>query len=123
MKIFTINPISFGYKSILKTYWLAGKMPSVKYDMGGNLLTKKNCTIGHMLAKSKRGSSELANYMLETKNYNMAKGNLPFSKFFNWDDFLAYCKQFEDIKLPNFDGLNYIAMITKTAERLLKQGK
>ena len=29
----------------------------------------------------------------------------------------------KDIKLPNFDGWKYVLDITKTAERLIKQGK
>ena len=117
------NPISFKYKSILKSYWLEDMLPSVKYDMGGNLLTKKNCTLGHMLAHSKKGKSELANYMLETKGYNMMKSNQPFSKFFSTEAFEAYCKQFEKVNLPGLNGLNYISMITKTAKRLLREGK
>ena len=48
-------------------------MPTVKYDMGGNLLTKDNCTLGHMQPHSKGGKSCLANYMLETSQYNMSK--------------------------------------------------
>lgn len=117
------NPISFKYKSILKSYWLEDMMPSVKFDMGGNQLTKKNCTLGHMLAHSKKGKSELANYMLETKGYNMMKSNKPFSQFFTQEGFDTYCKQFEKVDLPGFDGLNYIGMITKTAKRLLRERK
>ena len=115
--------INFGYKSILKTYWLKGKMPTVLYDMGGNLLTKKNVTLGHMLPHSKGGKSCLANYMLETAQYNMNKGNQPFSKFFNSDAFKAYCEQFKSVDLPDFSGKGYVEQITKTAERLVKQGK
>lgn len=118
-----IKPISFKYKSLLKTYWLKGKMPQVKYDMGGNLLTKKNCTIGHMQARSKGGKSSMCNYMLETRAYNMAKSDKPFSKFFDWDKFLRYCEQFKNIVLPGFNGDNYVSKITANAERLLRQGK
>ena len=115
--------INFGYKSILKTYWLKGKMPTVLYDMGGNLLTKKNVTLGHMLPHSKGGKSCLANYMLETLGYNMNKSNQPFSKFFNQEAFDKYCAQFETIELPDFSGKGYIEQITRTAERLVRQGK
>ena len=98
-------------------------MPSVKFDMGGNLLTKKNCTLGHMLPHSKGGHTSLYNLMLETKGYNMSKGNFPFSKFFNKEAFEKYCKQFEDIELPGFDGKDYIEKITKTAKRLIRERK
>ena len=118
-----VNQISFGYKSILKTEWLHGNMPTVKYDMGGNLLTAKNVTLGHMQPHSKRGTSGLANLMLETKRYNNDRSNMPFSSVFNQEGFDRYCKQFEGIKLPGFNGNGYIDMITKTAKRLLRQGK
>lgn len=115
--------INFGYKSILKTYWIKGKMPQVQFDMGGNLLTKANVSLGHMLPHSKGGHTSLANLMLETKKYNMSKGNAPFSKFFDQEMFDKYCAQFEEIDLPEFNGKNYVEKITKTAKRLIREGK
>lgn len=123
MKITPINQVSFKYKSILKTEWLKGNMPSVKYDMGGNKLTKDNVTNGHMLAHSKGGKTNINNLMLETANYNFMKSNKPFSQFYDEKSFKAYCSQFEKIKLPNFNGLDYIYRITRTAYKLLKEGK
>lgn len=123
MKINTIQQISFKYKSILKTEWLKGNMPDVKYDMGGNLLTKDNITNGHMLAHSKGGKTNLSNLMLETANYNFMKSNKPFSLFFTKEGFDKYCKQFEKINLPDFNGLDYVYRITKNAYNLIKQGK
>ena len=115
--------INFGYQSVLKTYWLKGKMPSVKFDMGGNRLTKENISLGHMLPHSKGGPTSLSNLMLETRKYNMMKGNSPFSMFFDKEAFEKYCEQFKGIDLPEFNGKDYVKMITKTAQRLLKQGK
>ena len=123
MKITNNQQFNFGYKSILKTEWLNGNMPTVKYDMGGNLLTAQNITLGHMQPHSKRGSSGLANFMLETKRYNNNKGNMPFSSTFSQSGFDSYCKQFEGINLKGFNGDGYVQMITKTAKRLLRQGK
>lgn len=123
MQIGFIKPIQFGYRSILKTEWLKGNMPSVTHDMAGNLLTKENITNGHMLPHSKKGATALHNLMLETKEYNLLKGNKPFSSFFDFDGFKAYCEQFKDIKLENFDGMEYITSIAKTALKLLKEGK
>ena len=91
--------------------------------MGGNLLTKENVSNGHMLAHSKGGKTNLSNLMLETRTYNNMKSNKPFSWFFTKEAFDAYCEQFKNIQLPNFNGLEYIEKITKNAERLLKQGK
>ena len=118
-----MQAVSFGYKSILKTYWLKDLMPTVKFDMGGNFLTKKNVTLGHMLPHSKGGHTSICNLMLETKGYNMSKGNLHFSRFFDEDAFDMYCKQFEEIKLPDFNGRDYIEKITRTAKRLLRERK
>ena len=117
-----IQPISFQYRSVLKTEWLKGNMPEVTHDMAGNLLTADNITNGHMQAHSKGGKTNLGNLMLETKDYNFMKGNQPFSKFFTKEGFDAYCEQFKSICLPNFDVLEYIARITKTAKRLLRLG-
>ena len=123
MKVNFIKPISFQYKSVLKTEWLKGNMPEVTKDMEGNLLTKDNCTLGHMLPHSKGGKTVIDNLMLETKDYNFMKGNSPFSWFFTKEGFEAYCEQFKNVNLPNFNGLEYIEKITKTAKRLLKLGK
>ena len=123
MKINPVQPISFKYKSILKTEWLKGNMPDVKFDMGGNRLTKDNITNGHMLAHSKGGKTKLDNLMLETANYNFMKSNKPFSQFYDEELFKAYCKQFEKVDLPDFNGLDYIYRITKNAYNILKQGK
>ena len=98
-------------------------MPDVKYDMGGNLLTKDNITNGHMLAHSKGGKTKLDHLMLETANYNFAKSNKPFSQFYDEGAFQAYCKQFEKVNLPDFNGLDYIYRITQNAYKLIKQGK
>ena len=123
MYINPINQITFKYKSVLKTEWLKGNMPDVKYDMGGNLLTKDNVTNGHMLAVSKGGKTCEENLMLETAIYNFMKGNKPFSWFFTKEGFETYCKQFLNIKLPNFDGVAYVFKITKNADFLLRNGK
>ena len=116
-------PIVFGYRSILKTEWLKGNLPDVKYDMGGNRLTKDNITNGHMLAHSKGGRTVMSNLMLETANYNFMKGNKPFSWFYTKEAFDRYCEQFKKVRLPRLNGMDYIFKITKNAERLLKNGK
>lgn len=123
MSVPAVRAISFGYKSKLKTEWLKGNMPSVKYDMAGNRLTKDNVTNGHMLAHSKGGKTEISNLMLETADYNFMKGNKPFSWFFTQEGFDMYCEQFKKIKLPDFNGLDYIFKITKTKDRLLRLEK
>lgn len=117
------NPISFKLKTVLKTEWLKGNMPTVKHDIGGNLLTRENVTNGHMLAKSKGGVSKLTNITLESMEYNMFKGDKPFSWFFDTKNFMRYCDEVSKVKLPNFDGMEYVKGIIANALNLLKEKK
>lgn len=55
MKINQITPISFTYKSPLKTEWLKGNMPSVTHGIYGGILTKDNITLEHIKPHSKGG--------------------------------------------------------------------
>lgn len=116
-------PISFGLKSTLKTEWLNGNIPTLKHDIGGNLLTTENVTNGHMLAKSKGGSNALYNLTLETMAYNTLKGNKPFSWFFDTKNFMQYCDEIKDVRLPNFNGAEYVKSIIANAFDLLKGNK
>jgi hypothetical protein len=98
-------------------------MPTVKHDIGGNLLTKENATNGHMLAKSKGGLTNAKNITLETFDYNQLKGNKPFSWFFDVKNFMQYCDEMAQVNLKNFNGLEYVRGIIETAFGLLKEGK
>ena len=42
--------IAFGYKSVLKTYWREGKLPTVKKDIYGKEII--NETVEHIIPKS-----------------------------------------------------------------------
>lgn len=117
------NKISFTYNNILKREWLKGNMPSVKHDIGGNLLTKENVSLGHMMARSKGGTNELSNFTLETIDYNCMKGNKPFSWFFDVKNFMQYCDEVSKVRLPKFNGLEYAKSIIANAFTLLKEGK
>lgn len=117
------NPISFKLKTVLKTEWLNGNMPTVIHDIGGNILTPENVTNGHMLARSKGGTNELKNITLETMAYNNMKGNKPFSWFFDAKNFMQYCEEMKQVKLPNFDGWEYVKSIITTAFELVKDKK
>lgn len=123
MKIAPFSTILFGYKSVLKTEWLKGNMPSVKHDIGGNILTKENITNGHMLPVSKGGKTNLKNLTLETLNYNQMKGNKPFSWFFDVKNFMRYCEEMSKVELPNFKGIEYVKGIIETAFELIKGKK
>jgi len=98
-------------------------MPTVKHDIGGNLLTRENITDGHMLALSKGGKTNLKNLTLETYDYNQLRGNKPFYWFFDTKNFMQYCDEMAKVKLPNFDGLEYVKGIIANAFELLKEKK
>ena len=123
MKIISNNPVSFGYKHMLKTYWLEGKLPSVTHGFYGGKLTKDNVTLEHILPHSKNGSTVLHNLALSKNTNNWARGNRPLSEFFSKEAFEQYCEQFKGVKLPFFNGTDYVNKITKTVERLLKTGQ
>ena len=124
MKIILINnPISFGYKHLIKTYYLQGKLPTVTKGFYGGELTKDTVTLEHLKPVSKGGKTELKNLVLSEDVKNWSRGNRPLTDVFNKEAFETYCEEFKGIKLPYFNGDEYIRQITKTIERLLKQGK
>lgn len=116
-----IIPINFGYKSILKTYFLKGKLPSVTKGFYGGELTKDNVTLEHLLPHSKKGKTVLNNLVLSKDVNNWNRGNRPLIEYYDPDLFKAYCEQFKGVKLREFNGGDYIKQITATVERLLKQ--
>lgn len=121
MKINQITPISFAYKSPLKTEWLKGNMPEVKYGLYGGLLTKDNITLEHIKPHSKGGKTTLKNLALAVDENNFKRGSAPLWKFLTKEMFEQYIEQFKNIFLPDFNGKEYAENLTKTVERLLKQ--
>ena len=121
MKINTISNVSFGYKSILKTHWLNGSLPNVTKGFYGGDLTKDTITLEHLKPVSKGGKTELKNLVLSEDIRNWNRGNKPLTEVFNKEAFQTYCEEFKGVKLPYFNGDDYIKQITKTIERLLKQ--
>ena len=113
-----IKPIAFGYKSVLKTYYQQGKLPSVTKDIYGNKLVDE--TIEHIIPKSKGGKSNLFNYALANAQTNHARSSDDIMKHTTFDNVYNWFKQFTDVKLPKLDGQEYIA---KTTKRLGETGK
>ena len=112
------NAITFGYHSPLKTLYKKGQMPKVIYGFYGDKLTPKNVTLEHLLPYSKGGASELDNFVLASKQNNLARGNDDIRKFANKECIVRYLSQFMGIKLPNFNGDKYIKGILQTLEKL-----
>ena len=111
--------IPFGYSSKLKTYYKRGKFPSVKYGFYGDRLTKDNVSLEHLLPHSKGGRTTLDNLVLASKQNNMARGNRDIANYLDPDNLKRYIEQFIPIKLPDFNGKQYVMDILKTINKLL----
>ena len=109
---------SFGYKSVLKTKWRKGKLPTVKYGFYGDVLTQDNLSLEHLKAHSKGGKTVLSNLVLASKPKNEARGNQDIRDYVDKEKAVKYLKQFIDIKLKDFNGNKYIIEIKKTLRRL-----
>ena len=109
--------IAFGYKSVLKTYWREGKLPTVKKDIYGKEIIKE--TVEHIIPKSKGGKSNLFNYAIANANDNFKRGSDDIMKYTTIDNVYNWFKQFVDVKLPHLDGQEYIR---KTAKKFGKVG-
>ena len=116
--------ISFsGNRSILMLYWKAGLMPSVRRGLYGDILTKKNVSIEHLLPESKGGRTSLDNLALATKNNNYNRKNYPLSKFLTPKQAQNYLKQFKGIYLPDFNGDAYIQQVKATIIKCFRKEK
>lgn len=118
-----IDCVSFtGYKSILKQEWLKGNLPEVKKGIYGGILTKDTISLEHIRPVSKGGKTILSNLAIANKELNTQRGNKSLRYFLDTDKFFEYTEQFKNVKLKNFDGLQYIKDLTKTVIEVLKMG-
>ena len=118
MEVLRVSPLTFGYRSVLKTEWRKGNMPTVKKDIYGDILIKGQETIEHIIPKSKKGKSVLSNYALANAGNNFRRSNYDLGSFTTPDIIKSYLGQFEGVKLPNFDGDEYIKALTKTLKKI-----
>lgn len=118
MKINNISIINFGYKSVLKTQWQKGNLPTVKKDIYGDLLIKGQETLEHIIPKSKGGKSTLSNYALANAGNNFRRSSFDLGKYTSVDAIKGYLKQFEGIELPDFNGNEYIKNLTRTLKKI-----
>lgn len=112
------NP-NFGYHNILKTEWIKGNLPTVKRGFYGDVLTKINVSLEHLLPHSKGGKTELNNLVLASKQKNNARGNKDIENFIDRDSVVNYLNQFIGVRTKQFDGNSYIKMILTKLEELL----
>lgn len=118
-RVDTTKPqITFTYSNILKTLYKRGKLPSVKYDISGRRLTKKNATLDHIKPKSQGGKSVLSNYMLATNEFNSLRGARPITDFLTVEGLSKYINQFIGVVVDGFNGNEYVKMILKTIDEV-----
>lgn len=93
-------------------------MPSVTRDIYGDLLIKGQETLEHIIPKSKGGKSTLSNYALANAGNNFKRSNFDLGMFASVSAITAYLRQFEGVKLPKFNGDDYIKNLTKTLKKI-----
>ena len=119
MQIQATQNITFQYKHPLKTMWLEGEFPKVKYGFYGDKLNKMNISLEHLKPYSKGGKTQLDNLVLASKENNQKRGNKDIRDFLTVENVTRYLTQFKNIKTIDFDGNKYIAMILATIEGLI----
>ena len=114
------SPIIFGYKSILKTLFKEGKLPSVRVDIYGKPIKSdmKGLTIEHIVPKAKGGKSKLANYALANYADNQRRSAEELLKFTTIENIKNWYNQFKGVILPNFNGDEYIKEGIKNLEKI-----
>lgn len=131
------NEITFGYHHPLKTLFLQGKLPWLKYGMYGDLLSERNVTIEHikpvsafkeLFHGSKKRAQKAAtvwdNVALASKRNNNGRGDDPLITVIDWEAFGVYLEQFHDKEIPGFgSGNDYIIGILNRVNTLVKEGK
>lgn len=99
--------ISFGYNWRVKNLVRNGQLPTVKYDIYGDLLIKGQETVEHLIPHSRGGASNEINYAIANKFKNNVRGSQSLSLWTTLDKVIAYYKQFLGLKVDNFDGTKY----------------
>ena len=122
MDIQPIQPVNFGYNDKLKQLFKKGKLPTVKYDISGRKLTKKNVTLDHVIPKSKGGESTTDNYMLATAEFNHMRGNDPLRDHMTNKGLVRYLSQFIDVWVDGFSGNKYVKGLLKTLDEANRLG-
>lgn len=110
-----VHAVSFkSYNSILKKAWKQGKLPTVTKGIYGNILTKENISLEHVIPHSLGGATRLDNLMLAERTANARRGIKPIMEVITYEQLFDYLKQFVDIKIKKFNGNDYIQKILRT---------
>jgi hypothetical protein len=99
--------VTFGYSWRVKTMLQNGQLPSIKYDIYGDLIKKGQETVEHLIPHSKGGSSSEINYAIANKFKNNLRGSEPLNLWTTLTNATKYYLQFLNIKINDFDGTKY----------------
>lgn len=111
MRTDNISEVSFGYHHPLKTAYLKGLLPTVKYGIYGKKLSKKTVSLEHITPASQGGKTTYDNLFLADKFENSKRGVEPIENFVTKKNLLRYLCQFMGIKNKYIDGDKYISEI------------
>lgn len=114
------NPITFGYKSILKDEYRKGNIPLVNGFYGGKL-TPENVTLEHCEARCRGGKNVLSNYVLTTAENNVKRGSVDIFEYATKENTEQYFKTFEKCNIGTVKGTDYLGMLSKTLRKLWRQ--
>lgn len=120
IKPIKVSPIKFGYKSILKTLFKEGKLPSVQVDIYGKPIKPdmKDLTIEHIIPRVKGGKSKLVNYALANYADNQKRSAGDLLSFTTIENIKNWYNQFKGVILPNFNGYEYIKEGIKNLKKI-----
>lgn len=114
------DPTTFKHHHKLKTLWLKGKLPGVKFGVYGDRLTKDTVSLEHFKPVSQGGKTILSNLGLASKEKNNLRGNKPLKDFLTLEMLKKYLKQFTGVKVKDFNGDGYSQLIMKNVGDKLK---
>lgn len=106
---------------LIKSF-LQNKLPNVKYDLYGTILTPQNVTFDYMVPiRRKNGSNRMGNIALVTKhNISMYK-YIPMQDRLTKKDINKYLEQFRGISSDEFNGDEYINKFNENIKKNLPQ--
>ena len=107
MQINNIQPITFGYSSVLKDAFRDGKI-KIKKDITGKPINKKNATLDHTIPRARGGKSKLENYSIMSIEANVIRGIDKLGKYINLASLLDYIIEMMNVDLESLNGIDYL---------------
>lgn len=107
MQINNIQPITFGYSSVLKDAFRDGKI-KIKKDITGKPVNKKNATLDHTIPRARGGKSKLENYSIMSIESNIIRGTDRLGKYISKASLIDYIIEMLNVDLEGLNGIDYL---------------